>query len=138
MRMTSFTDIGLRALMRLASDPGRAFSTAEIADEFKVSRHHLAKSVAALANAGLVESRRGGGGGVRLGRPADQIGLGDVVRVLEAGQPLVECFAAGNGCTITPVCCLKHFLGDAEQAFLAALDRHSLADCALAPLEPAR
>ena len=138
MRLTSFTDIGFRALMRLASAPDRAFSTAEIADEFKLSRHHLAKAIAVLANAGLVESRRGGGGGVQLGRPADQIRLGDVVRILEEGQPLVECFAAGNGCSITPVCCLKHYLGDAKQAFLEALDQHTLADCTLAPLENSR
>ena len=31
MRLTSFTDFGLRALMRMASEPDRAFSTADLA-----------------------------------------------------------------------------------------------------------
>ena len=108
MRLTSFTDFGLRALMRMASEPSRAFSTADLADEFALSRHHLTKIIATLAQAGIVATRRGGGGGAVLARPANQIRLGEVVRLLEAGQPLVECFqATGGACTVTGCCRLK-------------------------------
>lgn len=138
MRLTTFTDFGLRALMRIASDPSRAFSTAEIAEEYGISRHHLTKAIAALANAGILTTRRGHEGGAQLARPADQIRLGDVVRVLEDGSALVECFGAGNACRITPQCRLKGFLHEGEQAFLVALDARTLADCALAPLLTAR
>ncbi len=132
MRLTSFTDFGLRALMRLASAPERAFSTAELAEEFALSRNHLAKIMAALAHAGIVTTRRGGGGGAMLSRPADKITLGAVVRVLEAGQALVECFAVtGGSCPITGCCRLKGRLRSAEAAFLADLDRSTLADVAL-------
>lgn len=138
MRLTSFTDFGLRALMRMASEPDRAFSTADLADEFALSRNHLTKIMTALAQAGIVTTRRGGGGGAMLARPADRIGLGEVVRVLEAGQPLVECFAAtGGNCTITGCCRLKVRLRSAEAAFLADLERSSLADVALPPMERA-
>lgn len=61
MRLTAFTDYGLRALMRIASDPSRGFSTAELADEFGLSRHHLAKIVQRLAQGGILSTRRGGG-----------------------------------------------------------------------------
>lgn len=136
MRLTSFTDFGLRALMRMASDPGRAFSTAELADEFALSRHHLTKIMASLAQAGIVITRRGGGGGARLGRPSDQITLGDVVRVLESGQALVDCFAVdGRTCSISGCCRLKARLASAETAFLTDLDRSTLADVALPPIE---
>ncbi|MGB2893378.1 MAG: Rrf2 family transcriptional regulator, partial [Albidovulum sp.] len=97
MRLTSFTDYGLRMLMRMASAPERAFSTAELAEEFNLSRNHLAKIMQHLARAGLVETRRGGGGGAVLARPADRIRLGAVVRSLEDGQPLVECLSANGG-----------------------------------------
>ena len=138
MRLTSFTDFGLRALMRLASAPDRAFSTAELAEEFGLSRHHLTKIVATLAQAGLVSTRRGGGGGATLARPADQIGLGDVVRLLEQGQPLVECFqASGGACSIGGCCRLKSRLRSAEKAFFADLDRSTVADVALPPQEKA-
>ena len=89
MQLTSFTDFGLRALMRLASEPQRVFSTSELANEFALSRNHLTKVMAALAQAGIVITRRGSGGGAMLSRPADKIRLGDVVRVLESGQALV-------------------------------------------------
>lgn len=132
MRLTSFTDFGLRALMRMASDPDRAYSTAELADEFDLSRHHLTKIMASLSQAGIVMTRRGGGGGARLARPAGQIGLGDIIRVLEGDQALVNCFAAdGGNCSITPHCRLKTRLREAETAFLAELDRSTLADVAL-------
>lgn len=132
MRLTSFTDFGLRALMRMASAPDRAFSTAELAEEFALSRNHLTKIMAALAQAGIVTTRRGGGGGAMLARPADQIRLGDVVRVLEAGQALVACFdSTGGACSITGCCRLKVRLRSAEAAFLAELNRSTLADVAL-------
>ncbi len=138
MRLTTFTDYGLRMLMRLASNPGRGFSTAELAEEFDLSRNHLAKIVQRLARAGLVETRRGGGGGATLARPADQIRLGDVIALLEEGQPLVECFAPDGGdCTIDGRCRLKARLPSAENAFMADLNRSTLADIALPKLEPA-
>lgn len=132
MRLTSFTDFGLRMLMRMASVPERAFSTSELAQEFGLSRNHLAKIMQRLAQAGFVETRRGGGGGAILARPPEEIRLGAVIRLLEEGQPLVECFGADGGdCTIEGRCRLKARLRSAEAAFLSDLDRSSLADIAL-------
>lgn len=134
MRLTSFTDYGLRMLMRMAGAPGRGFSTAEMAEEFRLSRHHLTKIIQKLAQAGYVTTRRGGGGGATLARPADEIRLGEVIRFLEGGQSLVECFAVDGGdCTIDGHCRLKARLRAAEAAFLTDLDRSTLADIALRP-----
>ena len=63
MRLTSFTDFALRALMRLAGEPDRSFATSEIAAEFGISRNHLAKVVRDLAEAGFIATQRGAGGG---------------------------------------------------------------------------
>ncbi|MEQ9040019.1 MAG: Rrf2 family transcriptional regulator [Silicimonas sp.] len=134
MRLTSFTDYGLRVLMRIAGEPARAFTAADLAAEFQVSRNHLAKVISTLAAAGLLETRRGGGGGAMLARRPEEIRLGDVVALLEADQSLVECFAAsGNSCTLTPKCRLKARLAHAETAFLADLNRSTLADCVYRP-----
>jgi Rrf2 family nitric oxide-sensitive transcriptional repressor len=134
MRLTSFTDYGLRVLMRMAGAPDRSFTTADLADEFRVSRNHLAKVMSALAGAGYLETRRGGGGGAMLARPAGDIRLGEVVARLEADQALVECFAAsGNACTLTPRCRLKARLARAEAAFIDDLNRSTLADCLYRP-----
>lgn len=118
--------------MRMASDPDRTYSTAEIAEEFGISRNHLTKAMAAMAAAGIVVTQRGTGGGAKLARPADQLGLGDIVAVLERGSVLVECFAAdGGACVITEQCRLKRLLAVAQNRFLEELNRHTLADCAL-------
>lgn len=130
MRLTSFTDFGLRALMMLADTPERAISTAEIADKFNISRHHLAKAMAALSTAGYIKTQRGKGGGAKLAMPAQEIRIGEVVKVLERGQSLVECFDANGGaCAITPACRLKTMLAGAEKAFLSDLDQYTLEDC---------
>ena len=136
MRLTSFTDYGLRMLMRMASNPDRPFSSAELAAEFDLSRNHLSKIMQRLARAGIIETRRGGGGGAVLARPAAKLRLGEVIALLEQDQPIVECFGAGaSNCTIDGQCRLKARLRAAERAFLSDLDRSTLADIALpAPL----
>ena len=139
MRLTNFTDFGLRALMRLAGDPDRLFTTDEIAQEFKISRHHLTKVVQDLARAGYVKTQRGAGGGFRLARPAQDIRLGDVVRQLEQGNALVECFRDdGGACLLKPSCRLRMRLQAARESFLATLNTGTLADCVYRPAAPWR
>ena len=131
MRLTAFTDFGLRALMRLAAEAERKVTTEELASELKISRHHLTKVLRTLADAGVIETQRGSGGGIRLGRSPKKISLGEIVRVLEARQALVECFRADGGdCILSPGCRLKGKLAAAEEAFLRSLDQTSIADCA--------
>ena len=134
MRLTAFTDYGLRVLMRLADDPAASLTTEALARELALSRHHLQKVVQALARAGWVATRRGAGGGFTLAVEPAALSVGAVVRRLEEPQPLVECFRAdGGACVLTPRCALRHRLARAREAFLADLDRTSLADC-LAPV----
>jgi Rrf2 family nitric oxide-sensitive transcriptional repressor len=131
MQLTSFTDFGLRALMRLAGDPERSFTTDEIAREFGISRNHLIKIVRRMAQAGFVATQRGSGGGFRLARPSDAITIGEIARALESGYPLVECFRSdGGACVLRPRCLLKARLAAAREAFFSELDRTTLAQCA--------
>jgi Rrf2 family transcriptional regulator, nitric oxide-sensitive transcriptional repressor len=134
VRLTAFTDFGLRVLMRLAGAPGRNFTTDEIAREFVISRHHLTKVVRELAAAGFIASRRGAGGGIVLARPAGTITIGAVVRELEGHHAMVECFRTdGGACRLRHGCRLRGHLAAAREAFLAELDRTTLADCAWTP-----
>lgn len=135
MKLTSFTDYGLRMLMRMAAEPARAFSTAELASELELSRNHLIKIMQRLARGGIVSTRRGGGGGAVLARPPADIRLGEIVGLLEEGQAMVQCFASKSGrpCSLLPDCRLRARLGGAERVFLAELNRSSLSDIALTP-----
>ena len=138
MRLTTFTDFALRALMRLAGEPQRSFSTSEIAEEFGISRNHLAKVVRDLGSSGFITTQRGVGGGFSLARPPQAITLGEVVRALEEESALVECFRQDGGdCVLTPRCRLKSRLAAAREAFLRELDKSTLAECAY-PARPRR
>jgi Rrf2 family transcriptional regulator, nitric oxide-sensitive transcriptional repressor len=131
MHLNAFTDFGLRVLTRLAGDPDRDFATRDLARDFAVSQHHLNKVVTSLSKAGYVTTRRGRGGGLRLARPPDEIRLGDVVRDLEQGVALVECFRAdGGACTLTLNCRLITPLRAAQASFLQELNCVTLADAA--------
>lgn len=131
MRLATFTDYGLRILMRLASTPDERLSTAALAAQFEVSLHHLTKVVQDLARGGFIATQRGAGGGITLARNADQITLGSVVRHLERRFALVECCQQdGGNCVLKPRCLLKPQLLAAQAAFLKELDKSTVADCA--------
>lgn len=134
MRLLAATDVALRVLMRLGADPARRRSAEELAQSVGVPRNHVHKIIQDLAEAGLVRTWRGAGGGVELAMAAESIRLGDVVRRFEAGQALVECFRPdGGACCLSPDCRLRGVLWRAREAFLATLDAATLADCLAVP-----
>ncbi len=134
MRLTHFTDCSLRVLMYLAAVPQRRATIAEIATAYDISAHHLSKVVPGLARGGWLATVRGPGGGIELALPPSQIVIGAVVRRSEGRDVPAACFAAeGAPCRITPVCGLRGVLGEAVEAFYAALDRHTLADVVRQP-----
>ena len=128
MNITQHTDYALRVLMYLGACPERRVTIKEVAERFDISRSHLMKIVTELVAKGFVDGARGKGGGLRLARASSEIGLGNVVRQLEPSLALVECFGTQSHCLLDPACQLKGALDSALQAFLAALDRVSLAD----------
>lgn len=126
MQLTSFTDYGLRALIFMAALPsGKMTSITEVTETYGVSRNHMVKIINQLSRDGYVMAIRGKNGGIRLGKPASEIIIGQVVRDLEPLQ-LVNCHS--DFCHITPACRLKNALNEAVQSFLAVLDGYTLAD----------
>jgi Rrf2 family nitric oxide-sensitive transcriptional repressor len=128
MRLTQYTDYSLRVLVYLGLNAERRSTIREISEAYDISRNHLMKVVQQLAAEGYVTSVRGVGGGLSLGRPPEQIRIGDLVRAMEPDMGLVECMRPGNECVISPACALRGMLGQARDAFLASLDGHTLAD----------
>ncbi len=134
MKLTTFSDYTLRVLMFLALNRGRLATIPEIAAAYGISENHLMKVVHQLARAGVIESVRGKGGGIRLAREPEAIRLGQIVRVSEGGAPIVECLSGDAGaCRIAPVCRLAGILVRAFDALYAALDEYTLADLVQSP-----
>ena len=128
MRLTTYTDYTLRVLMRLAVRPRDLTTIAEIADSYGISENHLTKVVHKLGVAGYIETVRGRNGGIRLLKRPGDINIGEIVRRAEPDFDLVPCFAESSACPIEPACILQDALAEARDAFLAALERYTLAD----------
>ena len=129
MRLTTFSDYAFRVLIYLGSAPQDLATIADIASAYGISENHLMKVVHYLAQLGYVDTVRGKGGGMRLARPPASINVGEVLRATEDGFELVECMdEAESGCRIARTCALKGALGEAVDAFLAVLDRYTVAD----------
>ena len=126
MQLTNFTDFGLRALIFLASLPEDELTSITVVTEaFGVSRNHMVKIIHKLGQEGYVKTVRGKNGGICLGKPANQIIIGDVIRSIEPLQ-VVNC--APEFCHITSACRLKGALAKAKQAFLDELDNYTIQD----------
>ena len=126
MQLTQHTDYGLRLLIVLARREGQSIALPEFAAEQKLSYNHVAKVAQALVREGFINSRRGRNGGVELARAPEDIRVGQVVRALERGLQLADC----AGCALQGDCNTSPLLAEALAAFLAVLDRTSLADAA--------
>ena len=83
MRLTVYTDYSLRVLMYASLKGGALATIQEVADVYGISKAHLMKVAYELGRHGFLETVRGRNGGLRLGRAANEIGLGDIVRVTE-------------------------------------------------------
>jgi Rrf2 family nitric oxide-sensitive transcriptional repressor len=128
MRLSTFSDYCLRVLMYLGAHPERRATIAEIAAAHGISENHLMKVVHQLGRAGFIDTVRGKGGGMRLGRAPGDIGIGEVLRQTESDFALAECLGAGSACRIESACQLRTVLDEALAAMFLVLDGYTLAD----------
>lgn len=127
MKLTTYTDFGLRAMMYLATLPkGELTSVAHVSNLYDVSRNHMVKVVNQLAREGYIHAVRGKNGGIRLARPPEEINVGQVIRALEHNLRGIDC--GSPACHLVPVCRLRDALGLAMEAFLRVMESYTLAD----------
>lgn len=145
MKLTTYTDFGLRALMYMAClPPGTKSSVVEISTHYDISRNHMVKVVAQLVSFGYLQSLRGKHGGIILAMDAKDIRIGQVIRDMEHNLQGVDCNTPG--CRLVPVCRLTKALKAGMEAFLTAMDEYTLAELvtrreemiALLAIEPAQ
>ncbi|GAA4881577.1 Rrf2 family transcriptional regulator [Saccharopolyspora cebuensis] len=136
MRLTKGTDVALRIAMRLAvQEEASAPTTREVADLVAVPRSHAAKVVTRLQHLGVVETRRGRGGGLVLTASGRRRSLGGLVRALEGEGDVVGC-EEEPPCPLRSACRLRAALRAAQDAFYSALDPLTVDDLVSAPTGP--
>lgn len=127
MRLSTYTDFGLRTLMYLATLPeGQLSSAAEVSSIYNISLNHLVKVAGQLKKLGYLEAIRGKNGGICLALPAEDINIGLVIRQLENHLDGVDC--ASTDCQLVPVCRLIKALALAMEDFLKVMEGYTLAD----------
>ena len=89
MKISAQEEYGLRCLLQLAlaESKGESLTLAQIGRREGISAANAGKLMWILSKAGLVRSQRGTKGGYNLARPASEIRLNQVIRVLE-GEPV--------------------------------------------------
>lgn len=129
MRLTVRSNLAMRILMDCAVNAPRMVNAARIAARCNASPHHVAQVVSRLADAGMLATTRGRGGGLGLAQSAQSIRVGGVLRLFESPVPFTECMdAATNTCPLTAACRLRPVFCDALDRFYRDLDAVTLAD----------
>lgn len=128
MKLSKSTELAIHGLYQLAVTRPRQLLVSEMAGAQQVSTSYLAKVFQKLARKGLVKSTRGKRGGFALARKPEEITIADVVRAVEAEEPLYDCLRDLRGCKGNGNCLLRDRFAAAEQSMYTALEGCSLGD----------
>lgn len=137
MRLSKRGEYGLRAMITLAESPKKGDSRVmmqikEISQREQISPKFLEQIFLMLKNAGLLHSKMGIGGGYYLARPASEITLGQIFRVLDGPIAPIKCVSQMAyepcGCPDEQTCGLRLAMSDVRNAIAGILDNTSLAD----------
>lgn len=125
---------GLKAMVHLA---GRRLGESTLVNDIAVSndipKKFLDTILGELRNAGFVNSKKGKGGGYTLARPAHEIRVGHIVRVLDGPLAPIQCasttaYRRCEDCADEKHCCVRLLMLEARNAIAAVLDNRTLAD----------
>lgn len=133
MRLSKRGEYGLRAMIALAAAPPEArVQIKDIAESEQIPIKFLEQILLTLKNAGLLHSKMGLGGGYYLAHPADEITLGQIVRILDGPLAPVNCVSQMAyepcGCPDEATCGLRLAMLDVRNAIADIMDHRSLAD----------
>jgi Rrf2 family protein len=131
--LTNKGKYGLKALVHLAQlPPGQLALVNDIAIANHIPKKFLDAILGELRNAGLVQSRKGKGGGYRLARLPEDIRVGSIVRVLDGPLAPIPCasrtrYEACDDCDVN-TCQVRHIMLDVREAIAEVLDHRTLAE----------
>lgn len=119
----------LQGMAALAAEPGRSQDCARIARRLGLPQAALSKCFQQLASRGLLDSRRGPGGGYRLKRAPREVSLVDVATSLELSRARKgRCLLCDRPCSDKTACAIHHAARQADARMRRALSRLTLAD----------
>ncbi len=130
MKLSTKGKYGVKALFELAMHEGAGpMSLKTIAERQGLSEHYLEQLAAPLRKAGLINSIRGAQGGYVLSRPANEITVGDIIRVLEGPIGYTDCAVEGEPGPDCAASCVVHGVWErVTREIVKVIDSITLAD----------
>ncbi|MBI5374128.1 MAG: Rrf2 family transcriptional regulator [Candidatus Schekmanbacteria bacterium] len=124
----------LKALVYMAKEYQKGpILISKVATEEKIPKKFLELILLTLKNNGILQSKKGKGGGYYLGRPPESITVGRVVRILDGPLALVPCvsetaYAKCDECIDERTCGIRLVMKDVRDSIAHILDSTSIAD----------
>lgn len=131
--LTKKTKYALRALIYLAEHRDSPVLIANLARDEKMPKKFLERILLEMNKEGFLASKKGKGGGYFLARPASDIFIGDVVRIMDGPLAPVSCvsvtaYAPCKDCPSEAACHIRSVMKQVRDAIAAILDKTSLED----------
>lgn len=138
MRLSTRGDYAVRAVLELAVRPaGVPFPLREIAARTGVPEKYLEQILMRLRVARILSARRGARGGYLLARPAEEITVGEIVRVMDGPLAPIACASKtayescpASRCSDAAICTLRGFWTEVRDAIVDVVDHTTFADLA--------
>ncbi|HTM63193.1 MAG TPA: SUF system Fe-S cluster assembly regulator [Gammaproteobacteria bacterium] len=107
LKIGKMTDYAMLILSQMAKEPDAVMSATLLADTLRLSAPTVSKILKILGDAELVTSVRGAVGGYKLGKPAVQISVADVIAAMEGDLAMTECCETVNACSLGAGCAMR-------------------------------
>ena len=125
---------GLKAALRLAAHPRTPVLVADLAEWEHIPKKFLEQILLELKHRGVLQSRKGKGGGYLLARPATDTSIGEIIRALDGPIAPIPCVSESayitcdNECDDERTCAIRLVMKEVRDAMTGILDRTTLAD----------
>jgi len=136
MNLSKSTRYALYAAMEMALAGEEPVTVTGVAERYHIPEGGLSKVFQQLVRAGIAIGTRGVGGGYRLARPASQITVQDVIRVLEPEREEGRCLLAdryAEPCVDFPTCRLRRLFDEVDELVRSTFESISLETLARGP-----
>ncbi len=125
--LTKDTDYAVRAVVNLARKPEGYRSSREIAADEGIPLQFLRRILQKLTRAGLVTSREGVNGGVRLNADPARVRVSDIIKIFQGDIELSQCMFRKRLCTNRSTCVLRARIKVIEQMVSREFDKVTIA-----------
>jgi Rrf2 family protein len=133
MKLSVRGEYALRALLVLSQNyGGEVVRVQTICEQQNIPKKFLEQILTELRNLGVVESKRGAGGGYRLARAPESITLAPIIRHITGALAPVSC-VSGNyyercTCPDEARCPIREVMKEVREAVVNIMERVTLAD----------